>query len=162
MKTALPASFLIALLAVPGWAAGDTSVERMATCQDSWLDWSKADPARMTAFGDGFRADFSPNADGTFFVPKTAKSVAGLRVTQVYPESLGMGVGFSVVVDAPFDTARSNLEKLIGKPLVHCEASDNMRSCELQLGEERTLTLMAEDNAKSTTTLLGCYYYYEK
>ena len=37
-----------------------------------------------------------------------------------------------------------------------------MRSCELEIAEKRTLVLMAEDSAKATTTLVGCYYFYEK
>jgi hypothetical protein len=37
-----------------------------------------------------------------------------------------------------------------------------MRTCELQIGEKKTILLMAEDNPKSTTTLVGCYYFYEK
>ena len=81
---------------------------------------------------------------------------------QVFPESVGMGVGFSIVVDATFDKTRRTLEKTLRKPLKKCEVSDNMRTCALEIGEMRTFMLMAEDNAKSTTTLLGCYYYYEK
>jgi hypothetical protein len=71
-----------------------------------------------------------------------------------------MGVGFSVMVEAPFDTARRTVEKTFGKSLQKCDASDNMRTCDLKIGEKRTFMLMAEDSAKSATTLLGCYYYY--
>ncbi len=37
-----------------------------------------------------------------------------------------------------------------------------MRTCGLEIGDKRTVMLMAEDNPKNATTLLGCYYYYEK
>ena len=37
-----------------------------------------------------------------------------------------------------------------------------MRSCVLEIAEKRALMVMAEDNEKSGTTLLGCYYYYEE
>jgi hypothetical protein len=37
-----------------------------------------------------------------------------------------------------------------------------MKSCDLVLAEKRNLTLMAEDNPKSTQALVGCYYYYER
>jgi hypothetical protein len=37
-----------------------------------------------------------------------------------------------------------------------------MRSCELQIAEKRTVMLMAEDDPKATSTLIGCYYFYEK
>ena len=73
-----------------------------------------------------------------------------------------MGVGFSVVVDAPFDKARKVFEKALRKTLEKCEASDNMHSCELDIAEKRTFTLMAEDNPNAAKTLVGCYYYYEK
>ena len=46
--------------------------------------------------------------------------------------------------------------------LKQCEVGDNMRTCSLELGEKKTIVLMAEDNPKSTTTLIGCYYFYEK
>ena len=37
-----------------------------------------------------------------------------------------------------------------------------MRTCGLEIAEKRTLMLMAEDSPKATTTLVGCYYFYEK
>jgi len=74
-----------------------------------------------------------------------------------------MAVGFSVVVNANFDTTKTRLTKKIGKPFGKCEPlSDNMRTCELAIGEKKTILLMAEDNVKSTTTLFGCYYFYAK
>lgn len=164
MKTALWASAMAApLIALtPAQAGGSTSIERMATCQDSWVEWTKTDPARMKAFGDDFRADFSHNGNDAFAMPKTPKTVVGLRVTQVYPESVGMGVGFSVMVAAPFDEARRRLEKALGKPREKCETGDGMRTCEREIAPQRTLTLMSDDNPKAATTLLGCYYFYEK
>ena len=164
MRAASRASVLAVLLAAvaPARAADVSSLERMATCRDSWLDWSKTDPARMKKFADDFRAGFSPGGNDAFFVPKTPTTVAGFRVVQAFPDSVGMGVGFSVVVDATFDEARRRLEKALGKPFVQCETGDNMRTCGREIADKRTLTLMADDNAKSTTTLVGCYYYYEK
>lgn len=164
MKIAQLAAILIILqvAVVPARAADDLSIERLATCQDSWLDWKQNDPVQLKKAGEQFRSDFSRSESDPFLVPKTSKLVAGLHVLQVFPESVGMGVGFSVVVDATFDATRRSLEKRLGKPLEKCEVSDNMRTCEREIGEKRTLMLMAQDNAKSTTTLLGCYYYYEK
>ena len=75
----------------------------------------------------------------------------------------GMAVGFSVVVNANFVKTKATLEKRLGKSIGKCEPpSDNMRTCELVIGEKKTIVLMAEDNPKSTTTLVGCYYLYEK
>jgi hypothetical protein len=137
------------------------NVERMATCQDTWLDW-KDDPVRAKAFGVSFQSAFRQKPGDAFFVPRTSVTVAGLPVLQAYPASVGMGVGFSVAVDAPFDKTRKAVEQLIGKSLTHCDSSDNMRSCELTLGDKKNLILMAEATGKSKSTLLGCYYYYEK
>jgi hypothetical protein len=150
------------IAAAPVWAADDLGVERMATCQDSWLDWQKNDEARLKSIGGHLRADFSKRDNDPFLVPKTAKTVVGLSLLEVFPQSVGMGVGFSVLVGARFDDTRRAVEKKLGKTLGQCETSDNMRTCGLEIGPKRTVVLMAEDNAKSTTTLLGCYYYYEK
>jgi hypothetical protein len=162
-----PASSAIVLSAfqlaiAPALAADDLSVERMATCQDSWLDWKNNDSAQLKKFGDHLRSDFSAEGNNGSLVPKTHTSIAGLGVVQVFPESVGMGVGFSTVVEATFDTTRRRLETILGKPLAKCDASDNMRTCEREIREKRTFMLMAQENAKTATALLGCYYYYEK
>ncbi|HEY4941357.1 MAG TPA: hypothetical protein VII56_08000 [Rhizomicrobium sp.] len=147
---------------VPAWGADDPGFERMAICQDSWLDWQKNDPARLKVFADRFHAAFSPHDNDPYFLPKANVSVAGLRVVQAYPGSVGMGVGFSLLVDATFDKAKQTLAKQLGKPLVKCDASDGMKTCELQIAEQRTITLMAPDDPKNSQTLIGCYYFYEK
>jgi hypothetical protein len=164
MKTSSLAGAAIALacIAVPAQAADDAGLTRMTLCQDSWLDWSKQDPAKLKAFGENFRANFSRKNNDAFTTPKTATSVAGLRIVQAYPDSVGMGVGFSLLVAADFNKTRVTMEKMLGKKLQHCEASDGMQSCELPIEEQRTFTLMAEDGAQVKQTLVGCYYYYEK
>jgi hypothetical protein len=161
---ALLASMLTALpfLAVLARAADNTGIERLATCQDSWFEWKSGDPARLQSFVNRFKADFTPTGHEGAFTPKSSQTIAGLPVEQVYPESVGMGVGFSVIVNATFDTAKATLEKRLGK-LMKCEApSDNMRACELEIGEKKTVALMAEDNPKAAKMLIGCYYFYEK
>jgi hypothetical protein len=154
----------ILLVAVtPAQAADNLGIERLAICQDSWFDWKSSDPVRLKKFVDSLQSDFSRKERDPFFVPKTGQTVAGLPVAQVFPQSVGMGVGFSVVVNANFGKTRTSLEKKIGKSIKKCEPpSDNMRTCELEIGDKKTILLMAEDNAKSTTTLIGCYYFYEK
>jgi hypothetical protein len=153
--------FLVAV--TPACAADNLSIERLATCQDSWLDWKESDPVQLKKFADSFQSDFLRKEKDPFFVPKSNQTVAGLPVAQVFPESIGMAVGFSVVVNANFDKTKRNLAKTIGKSLRKCEPpSDNMRTCELEIGEKKTILLMAEDNVKSTTTLFGCYYFYAK
>jgi hypothetical protein len=54
------------------------------------------------------------------------------------------------------------VETIAGKKLAHCESSDNMKSCDLQIADQRTVTLMASDPPDKSGTLVGCYYFYEK
>ena len=152
-------SLALALAAGPAGAADDVSIARMATCQDSWLDWQKTAPEKLKSFGAHFRSAFSQR--DSFFVPKTDISVAGLPVAQAFPDSVGMGVGFSVTVDASFEKTRKAMEGVLGKHLSKCEAGDDMHACELNIAEQRTFTLMTEDIAPNRT-LIGCYYLYEK
>ena len=165
MHISLWGGLLAVLLAAVGSAeaADNLTIERLAICQDSWLDWKDGDPARIKTFSDSFQRDFLRKANAAFFVPKSSQTVAGLPVTQVYPESVGMGVGFSVMVGTNFEQTKKRLEQKIGKPLNKCEPpSDNMRTCELTIGPKKTLLLVAEENPKNTTTLFGCYYFYAK
>jgi hypothetical protein len=164
MKIASLAGLLLVLpcAGAPAFGADDAGIERMAICKDSWLDWKKGDPERLAALGDHIRTGFSQHGNDPFLVPKSSLSIAGLRVTQLYPDSVGMGVGLSVSVDAPFDETRRKLETVLGKPLGQCETSDGMRTCALKISDMRTVMVMAADKPKTATTLVGCYYYYEK
>jgi hypothetical protein len=51
---------------------------------------------------------------------------------------------------------------MVGKTLAKCEQGDGMRTCGLELGEKKTLTLMSGEAPDISHTLVGCYYYYEK
>ncbi len=162
MKRALASTLLFALIV---WtsaprAADDPALLRLSTCQDSWLDW-KNDDARMARFVDGFERQFVPAKQAAAFEPKAPMTLLGHPVAQVFPQSVGMGLGFSVLVNAPFTQARQSFEKQLGQPL-KCSTSDGMKACELTLGEEKTAMLMAADSPGGKTTLMGCYYYYEK
>jgi hypothetical protein len=162
MKFAALAGVALLFVTASARAADDVSLTRMATCQDSWLDWQKSNPAGLQAFGQRLHAGFSQHANDAFVLPKSSTEILGLRVTQLFPDSVGMGVGISATVTAKFDEARRRLEKTLGKPFVHCETSDGMRSCELPIAEKRTVMVMAQDDPKATSTLVGCYYFYEK
>ncbi len=150
------------LAILPAAAAGDSGLERLATCQDSWLDWQKTNDKHLAPFAAHLRSDFSQKQGDPFITPKSALTMDGLRVVQVYPESVGMGVGFSVLLAARFDVAKALFEKKLGKHLQHCEASDGMRSCELEIADKRAFTLMSGDRPADQQTLVGCYYFYEK
>jgi hypothetical protein len=164
MKCAWPAGLLLTLLVgvIPARGADDPRVENLALCRDSWLDWKTTDPAKLNSVGAYLRSALARNNNDAFGVPKSPMAIAGLKVTQVFPDSVGMGVGFSVLVDARFDVARQALEQRLGKPLRQCETSDGMRTCELPIAEQRTVMLMSGDPPNDKTTLVGCYYLYEK
>jgi hypothetical protein len=164
MRRLVLAAAALALFAavLPASAADDDALTRMALCKDSWLEWSKGDPARFKTFAEHVKANFASHGNDPYALPKTKLTVTGLSVTQAFPDSVGMGVAFSLTVDATFDDTRKAVEKALGKRLAHCEASDGMRSCELAVAPQRTVTLMADDKPGSRQTLVGCYYLYEK
>ena len=152
----------LGILLRPALAADDDALTRMALCKDSWAEWSKSDPAKMKAFAEHIGAQFEHEGNKPFALPKANVSVLGLRVLRVFPDSVGMGVGFSLSVDATFDDTRKAVEKALGKPLGKCESGDGMRMCGLELAPQRTVTLEAEDKPSAHDTLIGCYYFYEK
>lgn len=167
MKMRISAGVMLAFAIVrPVSAADDAGITRMALCRDSWVAWTKTERDQKTflAFRDHVMGAFKPHHNDPYWLPKpkVSVSVLGLHVAQLFPASVGMGVGFSLMVDAPYDTTRKVLEKSLGKTLQHCEASDGTRGCELEIAPQRTIMLMAEENPKSRQTLIGCYYYYEK
>ena len=153
------AGFCLVFVLTHAQAATEPNLERMATCQDSWLDW-KDDPTRMAKFADGLRTAYTGQEDG-YLVPKTKSSLFGLPVVGIYPQSIGMGVGFSVMVTGDFAVAKKAAEKAVGKPL-KCEAdSDNLHSCQSELGPKKTVTVTTDTHERKTT-LIGCFYFYEK
>lgn len=164
MKYTWQAGPILTLLvvAMPAWGASNPRVENLALCRDSWLDWKSTDPAKLESFGAFLRSDFAQNGNDGSFTPKSAMAIDGLKVTRVFPGSLGMGLGFSVLVDSPFDVARQAIERELGMPLRDCETGDGMRTCELSIAEQRTVMLVSSDPPNDKTTLVGCYYFYEK
>lgn len=153
---------MLLFAATPAWGASDPRIADLAFCRSSWLDWKTNDPAKLESVGSYLRSNFQQVGDDGSLTPKSPMSIAGLNVARVFPGSVGMGVGFSVVVDAPFQATKTALAGELGKPLEHCEASDGMRSCELSIAEQRTVILVSNDPPNDKTSLLGCYYLYEK
>jgi hypothetical protein len=77
--SSLPGILTIFLVAVtPAWAADSLSIERLATCQDSWLDWKKSDPVQLKKFAESFQSDFSRKEKDPFFVPGAVRDVVGI------------------------------------------------------------------------------------
>ena len=148
-------------VAAAGAHASEPNLDTLTTSRDSWLDW-KDDPARGATFTEDLHANYTYQQDrGGFLVPKTPRSLLGLPVARVYPESAGMAVGFSVLVNSGFEAARKAVEKTLGKPLKCDEKSEEGFGCELALGPKKTVFVMAEDKS-SKSALIGCYYFYEK
>lgn len=139
----------------------DASVLRLLTCQDSWLEW-KNDPAQQQKFVDTVKANFKQNGRDGLFVPIKPMAILGLDVVQLYPQSVGMGVGYSVVVNASFDMTKAALEKQLGKPFAHCESATEGRSCERELAKQKTVMMVEGSRGSNPKTLFGCYYLYEK
>lgn len=154
--TSLCATVLLSLAA----HASDDAVLRLATCQDSWLEW-KNDEARMTRFVATLQDRFARDKTEAFFVPKSEARLLGYKVTQLHPQNVGMGVGFSATVEATFEQARQALERQLGQAM-RCSKSDGMKSCGLELAPKKTVTLTAPDQRGARMALMGCYYYYEK
>jgi hypothetical protein len=161
--TALVAVALAAFAptAVAPVRAADDFITQLATCQISWVDF-KDDAAQMVKLADAWNASFTQKSGSRQWTPKGKVLVLGLPAVQGFPQSVGMGVGFSVLLDATLEQTKTNLEKAIGKPMKNCETGEGMHMCDLSIAEKRTLTLMSSDADKGKTTLLGCYYYYEK
>jgi hypothetical protein len=153
--------FCLCLPIAPVRGAADELLDQLATCRVSWLDF-KNDPEQAKKFADAIQSGFVQKPRSPAWTPKKSVTVVGLPVVEIFPESVGMGVGFSVTVEANFDKARAHLEKAAGKTLKDCESDEGMRSCGLEIGDKRTLMLMAGENGKSKTSLLGCYYFYAR
>ena len=166
MKSLLTATTLALLCAwtAPAGAADDALLQRMGLCQDSWLDW-KDDEARVKRYVAEVESRFTHSARGTSLTPKAPTQAFGLPVAQVFPQNVGMALGFSVMVNADFAQARRALEGQLGRTM-KCQSSDGESACELKIGEKKTVVLMSEENGKARQTpkqtLLGCYYYYER
>lgn len=167
MKTAVTlaiaaiSAFGVAIPRSHAQAKDDASVLRLLTCQDSWMDW-KNDPGRQQQFADALRANFRQNERDGSFVPIKPMSILGHEIVQLYPQSVGMGVGYSVIVSASFAATKASLEKQMRKPFDRCDAASEGKSCGRELAKEKTLMLMEGSRGKDPKTLFGCYYLYVK
>jgi len=155
------AALLAALAASPDVrAADDPQLQRLALCQDRWIDW-KDDGARLSQLGNYFETRFDRSSADGAFAPRSPTSVFGWSVTEVYPQSVGMGVGFSLTVNADHARARAVIERQIGKPM-KCSNSEGVRSCAVELGAQKTVVLMTGQDGKEQSSLVGCFYLYQQ
>ena len=165
MKTLVSLSIsVLAFLLTPlaaAQATNDSETLQLATCKQSWLDF-KNDPAKSERFVASLKSNFKANGRDGSFVPLKPMTVLGHDVFQLYPESVGMAVGYSIIVNAGFDAVKSSLEKLMGKPFESCQSASEGKSCERQIGEKKTVMLMEGSRGNNPKTLFGCYYFYAK
>lgn len=155
-------SFLLCVLLFSNaHAADDMLLLQLATCQESWTDWGKSSP-KIDDFRKIFSTDFERKDREASFAPIKPFSMLGHSVREVYPESVGMGVGFSVVVDAEFDKFKASLEKQVGTSIAECSKEGDSRTCEHTFSEKKTLMVMEGGRGKNAKTLFGCYYFYAK
>jgi hypothetical protein len=134
---------------------------RLATCEDSWLDWRR-DEASMRRFGEQLMAQFKLDEKRRVWVPKGTVTWLGHEVSEITPESVGMGLGFAVLLKTTHQVARPAYERAMGRTLERCENGDGMHSCELKLAEKKTAVMMSPTRKPELGTMLGCYYYYQQ
>ncbi len=144
----------------PGNHAEEAWLGRLATCQESWFAW-KNDDVLMTQYLDRFSANFTHGEDDSVFLPKGPGKVFGFPLIKVYPNSVGTGVGFSLQLSGQVEKIRNEVEHQLHKSL-ECSSSDSMTSCGVELGENKSVVLMAFGDGDAAINLLGCYYIYEK
>ena len=163
MNKLMSSCFIFVVLSMQGLAqaAEDLFILPLVTCQSSWLDWVN-DPVKKQQFQAHIRTNFRQDGSNGSFLPIVPITVLGQNVSRVYPESVGMGLGFSVVMDARSDLIKSALHKSAGKPLGQCAKEEGLSSCQLEIAPKKTLMSMEINTGKTPQTLVGCYYYYQK
>ncbi len=154
--------FTAALLLVASFvaqAADDKTMLQMASCDVSWLDF-KDNPVKVQQYFGPLETQYRRTSDDGSFEPLMATSLLGQKISRIYPQSVGMGLGYSVIMDAGFDAAKAAVEKQLGKKFSHCAEQDGAKSCELPIADKKTVMLMEGSRGKNPQTLFGCYYYY--
>ncbi len=142
-------------------AADDKAILQMASCDVSWLDF-KDNPVKVQEYLGTLKTQYRRTSDDGSFEPLSATSLLGQKISRVYPQSVGMGLGYSVIMDAGFDAVKAAVEKQLGKKLARCAEHEGAKSCELEIADKKTIVLMEGERGKNPRTLFGCYYYYEK
>ena len=149
---------LAGALAVAAGPSSQVELQRLASCQHS-LDNLNDAKAQMEHFVAGFNTHFSADPQGGGFAPKARTQLLGMSVTQLYPDSAGTALGFSVLVAANFSQARKAFERQLGQPM-NCHDSDGMHACSVEIAEHWTATLLAPVG-HSTASVLGCHSFHK-
>lgn len=163
MKTIIPFAAValtwLACFSATTHAAGEPVLSRLATCQDTWSGWQEGDP-RMDRYVAFFENGYTRDDDAASFTPKAPTTSMGFSVTNVFPQSVGMGVGFSVTLVGGYAQIQMAVESELKQPM-DCSTSDGMKSCVVGLAADRIVMLTSADNGAAPSSLLGCFYRYD-
>ncbi len=116
-------------------AADDMLFLQLATCRDSWSDWKHIAP-KVTPFQDRIAAHLRRIEGAEAHTPIKALSLLDFNVVDVYPGGVTMGLGFSGVVEAEFDSIKMSLENHVGKRITECSLQENTRDCGCSFAEK--------------------------
>jgi hypothetical protein len=139
-------------------AQDEKMIYALATCKQSWIDL-KDDPLRLKQLVVKSPPDGAFDARDHFWIPPAKSTIFGKKINRIYPDSLGPGVGFSVVVQAAFESIKIHLQKKLGKAFDQCGEQGDIRSCSTKFEDKKTLVLLEGGVGNRSETLFGCYYY---
>ncbi len=157
----VPILFVVSLamsLSTFAHAAEDTIALKLMTCQTSWLDW-KDNPTLAEPFNKQLKASYRIDDEDGTYKPIGSMTVLAKKVSRVYPNTMGQGLGFAVLVDAKFEAVRGALAKHGMKPIhQQCNIDEYTKSCTFVMGNKKTILLYADAGTKNQQTLVGCSY----
>lgn len=143
-------------------AEPNDSLQRMVTCQDSWLDFQN-DERRVDRFIELLDTHFRRDNKLKALVPRAGATLMGYPIVDVTPETVGIGQGFGVTVKAPLDEVRKSYEAALGRKMTECKREDEgMTICSVEIARQKTATLITPTKRPEVGTLMGCYYKYER
>ncbi len=144
----------------PKASSNAPKLQDFALCASSWYEF-RQDPTRMNPYAVYFAQNFSRDQTDLAFIPKVKTNLLSMPVERVFPMSAGTGAdgghGFSLVLKANMDSVQKAVEKTLAQRM-ECGESEGVQLCLLEVNENKTIKIMATENAGGLTTLLGCYY----
>lgn len=152
-----------AALATPAEAVEpNDSLQRMVTCQDSWLEFER-DPRRAERIIDVLETHFRPNGRPSMLVPRNGAKLMGYPIVDITPENVGIGLGFGVTVKAPLEEVRKSYETALGRKMNECKREEEgMTVCTVEIARQKTAMLITPTKRPEVGTLMGCFYKYER
>jgi len=128
----------------------------MATCQKTWLDWER-DRVKMQEYYDKVSIDFKKPDEEHYYIPRSDQTILGYSIKRLYPSNVGMGLGFSVLIDQPFLDVKESIESQTDIQYDRCENSHG-KACQKKIAQKKKAMLIETDGL----LLFGCYYHYQR